>query len=195
MSADAPPDDATSSPTPIPETQPEIESGNDNDDTVQPEEVDDDADAGADASQNRRSGRVVRAPAKFSPEAYASQNGAAPSSKRKRDADPEQDDEDDDASSQLSEIEDPGDDEQEDADDGEQPAATKSRKKPSQRAKPRKPAIKRPKTNGNGPAVKLPNRPKKTVRLAIANRDDNALYSKCRHAPLCWLLLFGRPIF
>ncbi|KAI0123031.1 hypothetical protein BJ170DRAFT_122899 [Xylariales sp. AK1849] len=125
------------------------------------------------ADSRRRSGRVVRAPRKFTPE-------ADPTAKRKRGLD--NDDED-------VENEEPGADQEEEVSDA---AADESEdgldptpKKPKSRSK--KPATKRPKVNGNapvatssaqGPAVKLPNRPKKTARVAIARRDGDGLYAE-----------------
>ncbi|KAI1761442.1 STAG-domain-containing protein [Hypoxylon sp. FL1150] len=137
-------------------------------------------------SSRRRSGRVVRAPQKFSPQPNAPQNDQ--STKRKRGADhddedaengyPEEADEDDE------ELSDPPDDEGDEVDE----APSRSRKtKSKQKTRPKKPAVKRAKVNGSAPvdtastphapAVKLPNRPKKTSRVVIAHPDGNGLYA------------------
>lgn len=130
-------------------------------------------------TSRRRSGRVVRAPQKFSPEVHSSQiNNSRP--KRKRDG--ESDDEDveneapnaDDDSDELS---DPPDDDDESAQE-EAPVKQKKAKATS-----KKPAAKRAKVNGNAPAalapaIRLPNRPKKTARVAIARRDGDGLYAE-----------------
>jgi cohesin complex subunit SA-1/2 len=133
----------------------------------------------APASTARRSGRVSKAPAKFTPDAPAVH-------KRKRSA--QRDDED--AENELPDegIDDASDGVDEDADDSavEEPRrATKKSRKPSsqqQSAKARKPAAKKPKINGDAPAhepghaAQLPSRPKKAVRIAIAEREGGGLY-------------------
>ncbi|KAI5862936.1 STAG-domain-containing protein [Durotheca rogersii] len=139
-------------------------------------------------SARRRSGRVVRAPQKFSPDLPSAQNEHA-SSKRKRGPDrgeedaenesPAEDGEDDD------ELSDPEDDDDH-VDDEPAPRSKKSKSK--QRPRPKKPAVKRARVNGSAPAepasashapaVKLPNRPKKTVRVAIVNSDRDGLYAE-----------------
>ncbi|CAJ2507662.1 Uu.00g088480.m01.CDS01 [Anthostomella pinea] len=150
----------------------------------------------------RRSGRARAAPQKFSPEPHSSQNDHS-SSKRKRDLD---NDDEEDAENEEPTV-DPAEEEPEqmshelsdddadayadanDADDEPAPRTNKSRS--SQKSRSRKPAAKRTKVNGNAPtitaasassapALKLPNRPKKTVRLAVARRDGDGddLYSE-----------------
>lgn len=120
-----------------------------------------------DAASRRRSGRVVRAPEKFSPEPVQA-------AKRKRAAAGD-DEEDEDIENEA-----PDDDEEmSDATDGEDRPArrSKSRAKPASRTK--KPAIKKPKTNGVSlsHAANLPSRPKKTVALKnFAKPGDDDLY-------------------
>ncbi|KAK0728060.1 hypothetical protein B0T26DRAFT_672653 [Lasiosphaeria miniovina] len=160
----------------------------------------------APASSARRSGRVTKAPAKFTPDAPLA-------TKRKRAPDHD-DDDDEDADDDDLENESPDDpdgnaaasaDEDADADDSaaDEPRPPR-RKKPSasssQPAKQKKPAAKKPKINGDAPpapesasvepagstgspvaelvhAARLPSRPKKTVRIAIARRDGDGLYA------------------
>lgn len=143
--------------------------------------------ASAPDNSRRRSGRVVRAPQKFSPDPHPSQNDQA-TSKRKRGTDRDEED---------VENESPGEDEDEelsDLDDEEDeveddPASRSRRSKQSkQKSRPKKPAAKRAKVNGNAPAnavsashapaVKLPNRPKKNVRVTIAHPDGDGLYGE-----------------
>jgi cohesin complex subunit SA-1/2 len=123
----------------------------------------------------RRSGRVVRAPRKFSPDNAAS--------KRKRGL---ENDDDEDAENDA--PEDAEDEELSDggADESEDEAAPRVKKT---KAKAKKPAAKKPRVNGDtpaavsgslAPAVRLPNRPRKTVRVAIARRDGDGLYGKTR---------------
>ncbi|KAK4192914.1 hypothetical protein QBC35DRAFT_159427 [Podospora australis] len=138
-------------------------------------------------SQTRRSGRVTKAPAKFTPEVPTA-------SKRKRPAENDDDDDDDEDAAADAENESP--DEGENASDGddddaedtatEEPRRGKKKTKPSsssQAARPRKPAVKKPKTNGDAPthdgivSSSLPSRPKKAVRIAIARNVDSGLYA------------------
>lgn len=134
----------------------------------------------APTSSARRSGRVSKAPAKFTPDAPVA-------SKRKRNADNEDDDDDDDAENELPVDADAMSDEDDDGDETatEEPrrAAKKKKKKTSssQSAKPRKPATKKPKTNGDvgrhdAIVGHLPTRPKKAVRIAIARPIEEGLY-------------------
>ncbi len=154
-----------------------------------------------DASLRRRSGRVVRAPRKFSPDVYSSQNGKS-ATKRKRGPDADDEDEEnqapdgEQAEKELTdeevndEGEEPEEEEEEEEDDEPTPRPKKSKSKSSRNPRPKKPATKRTKVNGdvptinvdatapNAPAVKLPNRPKKTARIAVANLRDDGLYGK-----------------
>ncbi|KAI1390734.1 STAG-domain-containing protein [Hypoxylon trugodes] len=143
--------------------------------------------ASAPDNSRRRSGRVVRAPQKFSPEPNSSQNDQT-SSKRKRG--PDRDEEDAENESPVEEddeeLSDPDD---EDDDNAEEDPASHSKRSKSkqQKSRPKKPAAKRAKVNGNAttdvasapnaPAVRLPNRPKKTVRVTIAHPDGDGLYA------------------
>ncbi|KAI0600410.1 hypothetical protein F4775DRAFT_545711 [Biscogniauxia sp. FL1348] len=138
-------------------------------------------------SSRRRSRRVVRPPQKFSPEPHSSQ--ADHSSKRKRGAENDEDAENEEPEAEEEEPEQEPSDEEEDDDDEHEPSSRSRKSKSSQRSRPKKPAAKRAKVNGNAPAasasassapaVKLPNRPKKTVRVAIAaRRDGDDLYSE-----------------
>ncbi|KAM4056089.1 STAG domain-containing protein [Hirsutella rhossiliensis] len=110
-------------------------------------------------ARRSRSGRVVKAPTKFAPEA------TAPSaSKRKRD---DHDGDDADDADPLSD--DDMSDEPDAASDDDHPAPRSSRK-PSQGARPKKPSSKKPKINGTQPVAsghvaRIPSRPKKTVRI------------------------------
>ncbi|CAM1508413.1 Fc.00g052610.m01.CDS01 [Cosmosporella sp. VM-42] len=113
-----------------------------------------------DSTARRRSGRVVKAPTKFTPEPTT--NSSAP--KRKR---AENDEEDVENESPLSDEE--MSDDLDDESDEDHPAP-RSRKKSSQTSRAKKPAMKKPKTNGTQPArpalaAGLPSRPKKSVRI------------------------------
>jgi cohesin complex subunit SA-1/2 len=130
------------------------------------------------ADARRRSGRVVRAPRKFTEE---TQNDT--SSKRKRTRENEDDVENEEPHDSLEEASD-----EEPADESEEDLAPRQKKS---KARTKRPAAKKPKTNGSGPveasasqapAVRLASRPKKTVRVAIARKDGDGLYgetSKC----------------
>ncbi|KAI1438720.1 hypothetical protein GGR50DRAFT_297212 [Xylaria sp. CBS 124048] len=146
----------------------------------------------------RRSGRARVAPQKFSPEVYAPQNDSAASSKRKRDNDNDDNENEEDGGghdvesrgADDSDEEEPTDENRDDTDSGEHVAQSK-RARSSQKSRSKKPAAKRAKINGSTPidtpspltvpAVKLPNRPKKTIRIApesLARRLDNDLYTE-----------------
>jgi cohesin complex subunit SA-1/2 len=127
-------------------------------------------------STARRSGRVTKAPAKFTPDAPGT-------TKRKRDADHDAEDVENES---PDEAEEPSDADEDDAEDTatEEPRRAPRKRKPSssQRPKARKPAAKKPKINGDAPgfepmhAAQLPSRPKKAVRIEIARRDGDGLY-------------------
>ncbi|KAK4122428.1 hypothetical protein N657DRAFT_672965 [Parathielavia appendiculata] len=130
----------------------------------------------APTSTARRSGRVTKAPTKFTPH--------APATKRKRNADHDDEDAENESPDEMGDINDANDD---DADDTatEEPRRAPKKKKPSssQAAKSRKPAAKKPKINGDAPprepvhAASLPSRPKKAVRIAVAQREAHGLYA------------------
>ena len=158
-----------------------------------------------DASLRRRSGRVVRAPRKFTHDDFASQNGKS-GPKRKRGPEVEDEDEENQAphdeeephEQELSNDENNDEDEDaedDDVDDGDgdgddEPTPKPKKSKPSRNARPKKPAMKRAKVNGdapvvdpsaltsNAPAMKLPNRPKKTAKIVVARAQDDGLYGK-----------------
>ncbi|KAI1503577.1 hypothetical protein F5X99DRAFT_374809 [Biscogniauxia marginata] len=143
--------------------------------------------AAPDASR-RRSRRVVRPPQKFSPEPHSSQPDHS-SSKRKRGAEHDEDAENEGLIPEEEVEQEPSDEDEEEDDDSEHEPASRSKKsRSSQKSRLKKPVAKRAKVNGNVPAasasassasaVKLPNRPKKTVRVAIARRDGDDLYSE-----------------
>lgn len=111
-----------------------------------------------DTTARRRSGRVVRAPSKFSPE--PTQPAVA---KRKR-GDQDEDDVENDGLESDEEMSDDVDDDS----DADHPAPRS--RKPSQTNRARKPSSKKPKLNGTQPAglesvTRIPSRPKKTVRI------------------------------
>ena len=122
-------------------------------------------------SARRKSGRAVRAPEKFTPDVPSSH--PAPShSKRKRPAE--------DAENNASEIE----DEDEESDSSLESAGEEEQKGARKKTKSaRKPAAKKPKVNGtaptsSSPAVRLPTRPKKAKKVAIADKEAEGLYGK-----------------
>lgn len=109
-------------------------------------------------ARRSRSGRVVKAPTKFAPEATGSS-----ASKRKRDDQDGDDAEDADPPSEDDVSDEP------DADSDDDHPAPRSRK-PSQGARPKKPSSKKPRINGaqpvaSGHVARIPSRPKKTVRI------------------------------
>ncbi|KAK4150253.1 hypothetical protein C8A00DRAFT_18184 [Chaetomidium leptoderma] len=131
----------------------------------------------APTSSARRSGRVTKAPAKFTPDAPAA-------TKRKRNAEHDDDDAENDSADEVDDASDANDDDAEDTATEEPRRAPKKKKASSQSAKSRKPpAAKKPKTNGDAPArepihaAQLPSRPKKSVRIAIAQGDADGLYA------------------
>ncbi|KAL2179273.1 uncharacterized protein P884DRAFT_298385 [Thermothelomyces heterothallicus CBS 202.75] len=141
----------------------------------------------APTSTTRRSGRVTKAPAKYTPEAPTA-------TKRKRNAEPDDEGAENESPDEVDDVSDANDD---DADDtaADEPRSAGKKKRPStttttassssssQTAKSRKPAAKKPKTNGDAPAAdsvhaaQLPSRPKKAVRIAIARGDADGLYA------------------
>lgn len=123
----------------------------------------------APAGTSRRSGRVSKLPEKFVPDAPAA-------TKRKRRDD--NDDEDAENDAPLTDEDESDASADDAADDDEIEDAPKRKKKSSQPARSRKPAAKKPKTNGDAGAhpVRLASRPKKTVRIAIEHRDGDGLF-------------------
>lgn len=127
------------------------------------------------AEARRRSGRVVRAPQKFIEE-----NHNDTSSKRKRTRDNDED----------AENQEPNNDSPEEASDEEAAEESDAELAPRQKkskSRAKKPAAKKPKINGDATAeaapapaqaLRLPNRPKKTVRVAIARKDGDGLYGE-----------------
>lgn len=152
----------------------------------------------------RRSGRARVAPQKFSPEPRPSQSDHASSSKRKRGQDNDDDDDIENEEPDVSDEDAPTDDERDDDDDDDdddnddadaddEPARRPKKPRSSQKPRSKKPTAKRAKVNGTAPTaipgllgvpgVKLPNRPKKTTKVApasLARRDNNDLYSEKR---------------
>jgi cohesin complex subunit SA-1/2 len=134
---------------------------------------------GATASR-RKSGRAVKVPEKFIPDVPSSQAGPA-GAKRKRG----EEDAENDASEIDEEEEDEEEEEEEEEDDieeEEESAAEEeiraNKRKPT---KARKPAAKKAKVNGTSThaealPVRLPARPKKSKRVAIADKDAGGLY-------------------
>lgn len=118
----------------------------------------------------RKSGRAVKAPEKFVPDAQSSQPDPA-SAKRKRQGEDVEDDASDDE-----ETDDDSDESIESAGEEELKEARKKAKNTS-----KKPAPKKAKVNGalskeRTPAVRLPNRAKKSKQVAIADRSAEGLY-------------------
>jgi cohesin complex subunit SA-1/2 len=124
----------------------------------------------------------VKAPEKFSPEPP----NRLPAPKRKRGTDHDEGDVENEELESDSEMSD-------DVDDDDDADAGMSRRKKSQAGKAKKPAAKKPKTNGAGPhgtghAANLPSRPKKSVRIAAVNgTNPDGLYGTSRFSPcLVW---------
>lgn len=118
----------------------------------------------------RKSGRAVKVPEKFVPDAPSSQQGSA-SAKRKRGGE--------DAENDASDV----DEEEEESDATVESAAEEEVREIRRKAKTtKKPAAKKPKVNGaathgEAPAVKLPARPKKAKKVAIADKSAEGLYA------------------
>jgi cohesin complex subunit SA-1/2 len=113
----------------------------------------------------------VKVPEKFIPDAPSSQQGSA-SAKRKRGGE--------DAENDASDV----DEEEEESDATVESAAEEEVREIRRKAKTtKKPAAKKPKVNGaathgEAPAVKLPARPKKAKKVAIADKSAEGLYGK-----------------
>ena len=128
-----------------------------------------------DTAARRRSGRVVKAPAKFGPEAVASA-----ASKRKRgdrdgdDAEDEELESDEDMSDDVDVVSD------------EDHPAPRSRKTPAQGGRAKKPSLKKPKINGTQPSAghvaRIPSRPKKAVRIE-AGEKGTGIFGRLLGAP------------
>jgi len=121
----------------------------------------------------------VKAPEKFVPNAPSPKPGAA-NAKRKRGSEDVEND-----ASDIEEEAENSDEELESARE-EEPRNSRRKAKPTKAAK--KPAAKKPKVNGTAPheethAVRLPNRTKKTKKIAIADDSAEGLYGKssCLH--------------
>ncbi|KAI1026226.1 hypothetical protein LB504_011232 [Fusarium proliferatum] len=135
-----------------------------------------------DATTRRRSGRVVRAPTKFTPDTTTQSTNP----KRKRDdQDDEEEDEEEDAENEAPDSDEEMSNEPDNDSDEDHPAP-RSRKKSSQTSRAKKPSAKKPKINGSKPlrparvthaAKSLPSRPKKSVRIEDAAVKGHGLYS------------------
>lgn len=163
-------------------------------------------------STARRSGRVTKAPAKFTPEPTTL-------SKRKRTS--ENDNGEDGENESPEDEEDLNEDDDPDASEVEQERQRSRKRKPSsQSAKAKKPALKKPKINGDAPSTtnppsrpqtpaevpavahalalnnlaSLPSRPKKSARVAIAQPEGEGLYSQSpfrfRSQSARWCIVF-----
>ncbi|SPN98904.1 related to nuclear protein SA-1 [Cephalotrichum gorgonifer] len=133
----------------------------------------------------RRSGRVVKLPEKFGPDATHT------AAKRKRGIDPDGDDvennappdSDEEMSEGASEEEaEPSDDQESDDDAGARRRRAAAKKKAARPSRPRKPANKRVKTNGasadpGGHPSSLPSRPKKSARIERLPEDGTGLFA------------------
>ncbi|SPJ82002.1 related to nuclear protein SA-1 [Fusarium torulosum] len=131
-----------------------------------------------DATTRRRSGRVVRAPSKFTPEPTSQSTNP----KRKRD---DQEEDEEDVENEAPDSDQEMSDEPDDDSDDDHPAP-RSRKKASQTSRAKKPSAKKPKINGSKPlrparvahgAKSLPSRPKKSVRIEDAAVKGTGLYA------------------
>ncbi|KAM7199223.1 hypothetical protein V8F20_005825 [Naviculisporaceae sp. PSN 640] len=141
-------------------------------------ETSDNTPAGSPAptSTARRSGRVTKAPEKFTPDAPAA-------TKRKRSAEHDDEDAENESPDEGGDGDNHDDDESDTAD--EEPQRAKKKKSSSQAAKSKKPAAKKPKINGDATGAadanhaprQLVSRPKKAVKIAIAEREATGLYA------------------
>ncbi|TAQ88730.1 hypothetical protein B7494_g2941 [Chlorociboria aeruginascens] len=118
----------------------------------------------------RKSGRAVRVPDKFMPDMSSSQ--ADTSVKRKRPIA--------DVGNDASDVEEDEeiDDEEESLDKGEARESRKKSRKPARKPAAKKPKVNGDSSNGGAPAIKLPNRPKKGKKVAIADASAGGLYAE-----------------
>lgn len=126
------------------------------------------------ASGRRKSGRAVKAPQKFIPDALSSQQAPA-GAKRKRTGE--------DLENDASESE----EDEDDSDRTLESAAEEEIKETRRKLKSsRKPVAKKPKVNGtashsSAPPVRLASRPKKSKKVAIADKNAEGLYGTCKY--------------
>lgn len=118
----------------------------------------------------RKSGRAVRVPEKFIPEVASSQPGAT---KRKRS--------EENVEENASDVEELDESEEEEGGGGEDDDRVKESRRKSKAKTAKKPAAKKPKTNGTlsheaAPAVQLPQRPKKAKRTVLEDEGAEGLY-------------------
>jgi cohesin complex subunit SA-1/2 len=123
----------------------------------------------------RKSGRAVKVPEKFVPDAPSSQPGLA-SAKRKRGGENTEND-----ASDIEDIEEELDDSEGTIESAGEEELKETRRKTTKAR--RKPAAKKPKINGSAShevaaAVKLPSRAKKPKKVAIADKSAEGLYGK-----------------
>lgn len=156
-------------------------------------ETSDNTPAGSPAptSTARRSGRVTKAPEKFTPDAPAA-------TKRKRSAEHDDEDAENESPDEGGDVDNQDDDDSDTAE--EEPQRAKRKKPSSQSAKSKKPAAKKPKINGDATVAadanhaprQLVSRPKKAVRIAIAGREPDGLYGT-RFPNSCFLVASEHP--
>jgi cohesin complex subunit SA-1/2 len=129
-------------------------------------------------AKRRVSGRAVRAPEKFVPDAPSSQAGNA-GGKRKRGADKTEDIE-----NEVDEEEEESDEEEDDDEESPNEEEVRQAKKKARTSK--KPVAKKAKVNGTAsdaadapaPTVRLPNRQKKPKKVVIQDAKAEGLYGK-----------------
>jgi cohesin complex subunit SA-1/2 len=130
-------------------------------------------------SVRRKSGRAVRVPEKFQPAPTTQSENT--NGKRKRGGANVDEDEENDVDEQEEESEE--DEEEEESEEEEETKATRRKAKTS-----KKPVAKKAKVNGtasddDAPALKLPNRPKKSKKVAIVDESAEGLYGElCTHS-------------
>lgn len=127
------------------------------------------------SASRRKSGRAVKVPEKFIPDVPSSQAGPAGAKRKRGEEDGEND------ASEIEEDEEEEDDVEEEEESAAEEEIRANKRKP---AKARKPAAKKAKVNGTSShaealPVRLPARPKKSKRVAIADKDAGGLYGKC----------------
>lgn len=143
--------------------------------------MDSNASPSPDPESRRRSGRVVRAPEKFAPDAAHS------AAKRKRGTDQDADDAENEAPLDSDEEMSEGspDEDGESGDQDSEDEATRRRaaakRKKGKSSRPRKPANKKVKTNGASAGAgkhpaSLPSRPKKSVRIERLPEEGTGLF-------------------
>lgn len=121
----------------------------------------------------RKSGRAVRVPNKFAPEVLSAPQ-APTGAKRKRGGEETEND-----ASDLEEEDESSDEDVESASEAEEMKVSRRKARLSKQPTAKKVRVNGTVSRGSATAVKLPNRPKKGKKVAIADKSADGLYGKC----------------